>query len=188
VTSFAYRNSAPPPRAGIFRRRMILQLTSLLDLMLILVFVQYLEMQEVSARAISEQTRLRQAAQSQRDRLLSGRRDLYEVWQIHLNGNKSLYPDGSILLSTDTVRKVIQARNREDFLSQLIAAVQPSPRPPGRCMILLTWGNVRRDVLDETRAELQFAAADQSLRQAWGVPAVQFQVVEGGLLEGAGGN
>lgn len=143
MTPSVWRTSAPPPRPGIFRRRMILQLTSLLDLMLILVFVQYLEMQEVSARAITQQTHLRQEAQAQRDRLLAGRHDLYEVWQIHLNGNRSVYPDGSILLSTDTVRKVILARNREDFLAQLIHAVEPSPRPNGRCMILLTWGDVR---------------------------------------------
>jgi len=166
---------------------MILQLTSLLDLMLILVFVQYLEMQEVSARAIAEQTQRRAAAEEQRDVLLSGQsHNLYEVWQIHLNGNRSVYPDGSILLDTATVKKIIQPRDRGDLLAQLIEDVRYSPKPGGRCIMLLTWGNVRRDVLERTRSDLRAVAAAPSLQNAWGDPAVQFQVVEGGLLENAG--
>jgi hypothetical protein len=50
------RRPARPRQPAVFRRRMILQLTSLLDLLLIIVFVQYLEMQRVSARAISQET------------------------------------------------------------------------------------------------------------------------------------
>jgi hypothetical protein len=165
---------------------MILQLTSLLDLMLILVFVQYLEMQEVSARAIAEQSQRRQAAESQRDVLLAGQsHNFYEVWQIHLNGNKSVYPDGSILLDSATVKKVIQPRDRPDLLAQIIDDVKYSPKPSGRCIMLLTWGNVRRDMLDQTRNDLRAIAADPALQNIWGDPAVQFQVVEGGLLENA---
>jgi len=48
------RRSHAPRRPGIFRRRMILQLTSLLDLLLIIVFVQYLEMRQVSAQLIAD--------------------------------------------------------------------------------------------------------------------------------------
>src|SRR6202041_2980769 len=98
-TMIRLRGHPRPTRPGIFRRRMILQLTSLLDLLLIIVFVQYLEMQRVSAKAINEETQRRQAVESQRDRLLAGnQKNLYEVWQIHVNGNKSPYPDGSILI------------------------------------------------------------------------------------------
>jgi hypothetical protein len=79
-----------PSRPGIFRRRMILQLTSLLDLLLILVFVQYLEMSRVSAHAVDLESQKRKAVESQRDLLLSGEKhNLFEVWEIHLNGNKS---------------------------------------------------------------------------------------------------
>jgi hypothetical protein len=175
-----------PLRPGIFRRRMILQLTSLLDLMLILVFVQYLEMQQVSARAIGEQTQRRQAAEAQRDLLLSNAgHNLYEVWQIHLNGNKSEYPDGSILLSTATVKQLIQPRDQNDFVQRLIDATKFSPRPQSPCILLLTWGDVRRDALEQVRGELRAAAEGGQLSNVWGGEPVRFEVVEGGLLETA---
>ena len=162
---------------------MILQLTSLLDLLLIIVFVQYLEMQRVSAKAINEETERRQAVESQRDRLLAGKqKNLYEIWQIHVNGNKSPYPDGSILISSATQKKVFQSRDELDFLHQIIDAMKYSPKPSSPCIFLLTWGNARRDALDATRAQLKTISADPTLQSAWGEPAVKFEIVEGGLL------
>jgi len=172
-----------PARPGIFRRRMILQLTSLLDLLLILVFVQYLEMSRVSARAVDLEAQKRKAVESQRDQLLSGEKhNLFEVWEIHLNGNKSVYPDGSVLITSATQKKVFQSRDRDDFVRELVEAMKYSPKPSSPCIFLLTWGNVRRDALDETTADLNAAAADARLKGAWG-GVVEFRVVEGGLLE-----
>jgi hypothetical protein len=172
-----------PQRPAIFRRRMILQLTSLLDLLLIIVFIQYLEMQRVSAQAINRETQRRQEVEAQRDRLLAPeKKNLYEVWEVHVNGNKSVYPDGSILISSATQKRVFQPRDREDFIQQLIGAMKYSPRPSSPCIFLLTWGNVRRASLDEAEAELRAAANDGRLQSAWGDGAVQFRIVEGGYL------
>jgi hypothetical protein len=173
----ACRRPRLPP---VFRRRMILQLTSLLDLLLIIVFVQYLEMQRVSAM----ETERRRSAESQRDLLLSGQgHNLYEVWEIHVNGNRSAYPDESILISSATVRKVVQPRDPEDFVEQMIAAMKYSPRPVSPCIFLLTWGNVRRDALRTVTDDLHAAADDARLRSAWGGDAVGFRIVEGGFLQ-----
>jgi hypothetical protein len=177
--SFAQRPSRPR-RPGVFRRRTILQLTSLLDLLLIIVFVQYLEMQHVSAM----ETERRQAVEAQRDVLLAGDRErLYEVWEVHLNGNHSVYPDDSILISSATQRKVVQPRDQEDFTDQLIAAMKFSPKPASPCIFLLTWGNVRRDALRAQTDNLQAAADDPRLQGAWGEPLVKFRVVQGGYLQ-----
>jgi hypothetical protein len=168
-----------PQRPGIFRRRMILQLTSLLDLLLIIVFVQYLEMQGVSAHEAER----RQDVEAQRDRLLSGQQhNLYEVWEVHLNGNRSVYPDSSILISSATQKKVFQSRDRQDFVDQLINAMKFSPKPGGPCIFLLTWGNVRRDALETARDELRAAANDPRLQNAWDSEPVKFRIVEGGYL------
>jgi|GEM_PF-3847722 len=167
------------PRPGVFRRRMILQLTSLLDLLLIIVFVQYLEMQRVSANEADH----RRDVEAQRDRLLSGERhDLYEVWQVHINGNKSVYPDGSALITSATQKKVITPRDAADFLSQLNDVMKYSPRPTGTCILLLTWDNVRRDALETIRSDLGAAANNPELKNAWGGTPVRFEVVEGGFL------
>lgn len=168
-------------RPGVVRRRTILQLTSLLDLLLIIVFVQYLEMQRVSAM----ETDRRRAAESQRDLLLSNGQRLYEVWEIHLNGNHSVYPDDSILISSSTQKKVIQPASEQEFLDQLIDAMKYSPRPSSPCYFLLTEGNVRRDAQVRAANELQSIAADARLTAAWGDPPVQFRVVEGGYVEDA---
>jgi hypothetical protein len=176
---------APPaqrhPRLPtVFRRRMILQLTSLLDLLLIIVFVQYLEMQRVSGM----ETERRQSVEAQRDLLLSGQRhNLYEVWEIHVNGNRSVYPDESIMISSATVKKVVQPRNPEDFVNQLVETMKFSPRPVGSCIFLLTWGNVRREELRQVTDELHAAADDARLRNAWGDTPVAFRIVEGGYLQ-----
>ena len=162
---------------------MILQLTSLLDLLLLIVFVQYLEMQRVSARAISAETQRRQDVESQRDRLLKGgQHNLYEVWQLHLNGNKSVYPDGSILITSATQKKVFSARDADDFAGQIVEAMKFSPKPASPCILLLTWGNVRREALETAREELRSACDDPRLRGVWGEPGVKFQWVEGGYL------
>jgi hypothetical protein len=174
------RRSSRPQRPAAFRRRMILQLTSLLDLLLIIVFVQYLEMQHATAM----ETERRQAAEAQRDVLLAGdRQRLYEVWEIHLNGNRSVYPDESILISSATQRRVVQARSPEDFVQQLINAMKYSPKPASPCIFLLTWANVHREALRQTTDELHAAADDARLQNAWGDTAVKFRVVEGGYLE-----
>jgi hypothetical protein len=174
------RRSSRPQRSGNFRRRMILQLTSLLDLLLIIVFVQYLEMQHATAM----ETERRHAAEAQRDVLLAGdRQRLYEVWEIHLNGNRSVYPDESILVSSATQRRVVQPRSPEDFLQQLLSAMKFSPKPASPCIFLLTWANVHRESLRQTTDELHAAADDPRLQQAWGQPPVKFRVVEGGYLE-----
>jgi hypothetical protein len=169
-----------PQLPTVFRRRMILQLTSLLDLLLIIVFVQYLEMQRVSAM----ETQRRQSVEAQRDLLLSGQRhNLYEVWEIHVNGNRSTYPDESLLISSATEKKVVQPRDPEDFVSQLIETMKFSPRPASPCIFLLTWGNVRREALRQVTDELHAAADDPRLRSAWGDDPVAFRIVEGGFLE-----
>jgi hypothetical protein len=169
-------------RPGVFRRRTILQLTSLLDLLLIIVFVQYLEMQRVSGM----ETDRRRAAESQRDLLLSGSQQrLFEVWEIHLNGNRSVYPDNSILISSSTQKKVIQPKDQQDFLDQLVDAMKYSPKPTSPCYFLLTEGNVRRDAQVQAMNELQAIAADAKLQTAWGDPPVQFRVVDGGYVQDA---
>jgi hypothetical protein len=168
------------PQPPIFRRRMILQLTSLLDLLLIIVFVQYLEMQHVSAR----ETERRQDVEAQRDRLLAAnQQNLYEVWEIHLNGNRSVYPDGSMLVSSATQKKILQPGAAGDFVNQLVGVMKFSPKPASPCIFLLTWGNVRRDALEQARDELRSAANDARLKGAWDAPGVQFKIVEGGYLE-----
>ncbi|HTW93941.1 MAG TPA: hypothetical protein VMD30_04040, partial [Tepidisphaeraceae bacterium] len=111
-----------PRRPGIFRRRMILQLTSLLDLMLIIVFVQYLEMRQASAVALDRQVH--------HDSYLDFRRpDVYDVWQIHLNGNRSPYSDGSVTIAFGRQHFVFQPRDSRDFLAQLMGTMMFSPRP-----------------------------------------------------------
>jgi hypothetical protein len=162
---------------------MILQLTSLLDLLLIIVFVQYLEMQEVSARAITQEKQRREQVEAQRDLLLSGKsHNLYEVWEIHVNGNRSVYPDGSLLLSSATQKRVFQVTDGHDFARQLTELMKFSPKPKSPCILLLTWGNVRRDALEKARGELTDVAADANLQNAWGNGRVHFRVVEGGYL------
>lgn len=162
---------------------MILQLTSLLDLLLIIVFVQYLEMQEVSARAITQEQTRREQVEAQRDLLLAGKsHNLYEVWEIHVNGNRSVYPDGSLLLSSATQKRVFQVSDGQDFARQLIELVKYSPKPKSPCILLLTWGNVRRDALEKARAELLEVASNADLQNCWGNGAVHFRVVEGGYL------
>jgi hypothetical protein len=159
------------------RRRMILQLTSLLDLLLIIVFVQYLEMQGVWAR----ESERRQDVEAQRDRILAVKQhNLYEIWEVHLNGNRSVYPDGSVLVSSATQKRIIQPQS---LVHDLIDAMKFSPKPGSPCIFLLTWGNVRRDALEQVRDELRQAANDPALRSAWGEPVVHFQIVEGGFLE-----
>jgi hypothetical protein len=169
-----------PILPAIFRRRMILQLTSLLDLLLIIVFVQYLEMQRVSAM----ETERRSSAEAQRDLLLSGQRhNLYEVWEIHVNGNRSVYPDESILISSATVKKVLQPADAGDFVNQLVTTMKFCPKPASPCIFLLTWGNVRRDRLRQVTDDMRSAADDARLQSAWGDAPVAFRIVEGGYLQ-----
>jgi hypothetical protein len=159
---------------------MILQLTSLLDLLMIIVFVQYLEMQNATAM----ETQRRVAVEAQRDVLLGGdRQRQYDVWEIHVNGNHSTYPDQSILISSNTMRRVVQPQSQEEFITQLIDAMKFSPKPASPCILLLTWGNVRRDALRTATDNLHAAADDRRLQQAWGEDRVSFRIVEGGFLE-----
>jgi hypothetical protein len=162
---------------GIFRRRMILQLTSLLDLLLIIVFVQYLEMQQVSSRAIARETQRRQAAENERDMLLAGNdHPGYEVWQIHLNDNRSAYPPGSWLIKFDGRTRLLETAHNDS----LIALMKSAPRPAGSCILLLTSGNVSEAQLREAQRLLESVASDPRLREAWGVPAAGFSVVTAG--------
>jgi hypothetical protein len=159
---------------------MILQLTSLLDLLLIIVFVQYLEMQHATAM----ETERRVAVEAQRDVLLGGdRQRQYDVWEIHLNGNRSAYPDESILISSATQRRVVQPQSEDEFIRQLIDAMKFSPKPASPCILLLTWGNVTQGARSAATENLHAAADDSRLQQAWGEPRVSFRVVEGGYLE-----
>jgi hypothetical protein len=175
-----WRRQSRPGRPAVNRRRMILQLTSLLDLLLIIVFVQYLEMQHATAM----ETERRVAVEAQRDVLLSGdRQKQYDVWEIHLNGNRSAYPDESILISSATQRRVVQPQNEEDFIRQIIDAMKYSPKPASPCILLLTWGNVRQGALRSATENLHAAADDPRLQQAWGESRVSFRIVEGGFLE-----
>ena len=177
-----------PARAGIFRRRMILQLTSLLDLLLIIVFVQYLEMQQISARAIAHEAARRKQAEaaqveaaSERDLLLHARdHNFYDVWVVHVNGDQSVYPDGSVLVTSPTRKKVFQPAPGEDFVAQLASAMRGGPPPKSPCILLLTYGDVRRDLVGEVRGELDAAAADRRLQAGWGGDPVRFVVVDGG--------
>jgi hypothetical protein len=141
-------------------------------------------MQRVSARAVDAEAQKRKQVETQRDRLLSGEKhNLFEVWEIHLNGNKSIYPDGSILITSATQKKVFEPRDRDDFVRQMVEAMKYSPKPTSPCIFLLTWGNARREDLDGITADLNAAAADERLKAAWGNGDVQFRVVEGGYLE-----
>jgi hypothetical protein len=178
-----------PGRPGIFRRRMILQLTSLLDLMLIVVFVQYLEMQQSAASAVGREADRRREAEAgqlaaieQRDVLIRDRnRNLNEVWDVHVNGAGSIYPDGSVLISFAGEKKVILPRDPGDFVEQFYDAVRAAPRPENPCLLVETIGDVTTASRDLARQGLARAAADGRLQRAWGGEAVQFIVVDGGF-------
>jgi len=175
-------------RPGIFRRRMILQLTSLLDLLLIIVFVQYLEMQEISARAIAHETtraRLAEAAQNQaqqqRDLLLEqDRKDLHEVWYVHVNGNGSIYPDQTTLVTFEGQKKILlPADNAAAFCRQFVSTVGHGSKPASPCLLVLTVGNVLQATHERALEGLELAAADSGLQSAWGAEKVRFVVVDG---------
>jgi len=179
-----------PRRPGIFRRRMILQLTSLLDLMLIIVFVQYLEMQQSAASAVARESALRKQAEAgrlaaveQRDVLIRDRnRNLNEVWDIHANGDASIYPDGSVLISFAGQKKIVIPRDAADFVAQFESCVRAAPRPVNPCLLVLTVGDVTNATRDLVHDGLKLAAADKSLRAAWGGRLVDFVVVDGGYV------
>jgi len=178
-----------PRRPGIFRRRMILQLTSLLDLMLIVVFVQYLEMQQSSASAVARETDRRRQAEAgqlaaveQRDVLIQDRnRNLNEVWDVHVNGAGSIYPDGSVLISFAGQKKVILPRDPADFVAQFYNAVHNASRPENPCLLVTTIGDVTTASRDVAREGLARVAADPRLQSAWGDDPVRFVVVDGGF-------
>jgi len=164
------------PRPRTTRRRMVLQLTSLLDLLLIIVFVQYLEMRQASATLLARQT--------QQDAFQEFRRpNVYDVWQIHLNGNRSSYADGSVTIASATQRLVFEPRGRQDFINQLIGMMMFTPRPGSPCILLLTYGNVRRDTLAEIQTDLAAAVKDRQLQEIWSGEPIQFVVADGGYVK-----
>jgi hypothetical protein len=155
---------------------MVLQLTSLLDLLLIIVFVQYLEMRQASAVALARQARSNPYLELRRA-------DVYDVWQIHLNGNRSTYTDGSVTIASAEQRLVFEPRDAQDFLNQLIGMMMFSPRPGSPCIFLLTYGNVRRDALSQIQSELAAASKDRQLQEIWSGDPVQFVVADGGYVK-----